>query len=138
MENNRAKRFLFELISPEKLVFSDEVISVVLPSASGYLTVMANHAPLMVCLMPGSIRVLSSSGEKLFALCGGVANITPSKCSLLAEAVVSVDHLSFDDLEQRILKVRTALEEGSNDGNNDPVEEFLHQLTTVGGVLTAV
>ncbi|WP_345115845.1 ATP synthase F1 subunit epsilon [Bartonella jaculi] len=136
MENNRVKHFLFELVSPEKLVFSEQVVSVVLPSASGALTVMANHAPVLASIVLGSVRVLTSSEEKLFAVCGGVADITSSGCSLLAERVVAVENLSFDDLEQKILQVRATLEEDANGGISHKVEDFFHQLTAAGSVLT--
>ncbi|MCZ2203630.1 F0F1 ATP synthase subunit epsilon [Bartonella sp. A05] len=136
MENNRAERFLFELVSPEKLVFSEEVTSVVLPSASGYLTIMAHHAPLMASIVPGSIRVFTSSGEKLFAILGGVVDITSSGCSLLAETVVAIDHLSFEDLERRISQVREMLETGSSNKTDHTVKDFFYQLTTIGGVST--
>ncbi|WP_317993914.1 ATP synthase F1 subunit epsilon [Bartonella gliris] len=136
MENNRIEHFLFELVSPEKLIFSEQVISVVLPSASGALTVMAHHAPLLASIVLGSVRVLTPSGEKLFAVCGGVADITSSGCSLLAERVVAVEHLSFDDLEKKILQVRATLEEDANDGISHKIEDFFHQLTTGDNVLT--
>ncbi|ALE03157.1 ATP synthase F1 subunit epsilon [Bartonella ancashensis] len=134
MEHKRVEGFLFELVSPEKLVFSEKVLSVTLPSSSGYLTVMAGHAPLMADLMPGTIRVLSSSGERLFALGGGVVDITSTHCSLLAEVVIAVDNLSFDDLEQRMMNVRATLETNLNDTTNYTMEDFLHQLEAVGGI----
>ncbi|MCZ2157947.1 ATP synthase F1 subunit epsilon [Bartonella sp. 220] len=137
MENNGVECFLFELVSPEKLVFSEQVVSVVLPSASGTLTVMAHHAPLVASIVLGSVRVLTSSGEKLFAVCGGVANITFSGCSLLVEKVVAVEHLSFDALEQQILQVRATLEGVSSDEENRKVEEFFHQLAAGAGVIEA-
>ncbi|WP_144751459.1 MULTISPECIES: F0F1 ATP synthase subunit epsilon [Bartonella] len=130
MEYNREEHFLFELVSPEKIVFSEHVGSVVLPSASGALTVMAHHAPLVASIVLGSVRALSSSGEKLFAVCGGVANITSLGCSLLVEHVVAVEHLSFEALEQQILQVRASLEGGTNDEKNDKIEEFFDQLAT--------
>ncbi|WP_455480612.1 ATP synthase F1 subunit epsilon [Bartonella sp. B12(2025)] len=136
MENDREEHFLFELVSPEKIVFSEKVISVVLPSASGALTVMAYHAPLIAGIVLGSVRVRTSAGEKLFAVCGGVANITLSGCSLLAERVVAVEHLSFEVLEQKILQVRATLEGDSSDEENHKVEEFFHQLTAIDAVLT--
>ncbi|WP_455465951.1 ATP synthase F1 subunit epsilon [Bartonella sp. B39] len=128
MENNRVECFLFELVSPEKLVFSGQVVSVVLPSASGALTVMAHHAPLVASIVLGSVRILTSSGEKLFAVCGGVANVTFSVCSLLVEKVVAIEHLSFDVLERQILQVRATLEGLSSDEKNRKIEEFFHQL----------
>ncbi|CBI76942.1 ATP synthase epsilon chain (ATP synthase F1 sector epsilon subunit) [Bartonella clarridgeiae 73] len=136
MENKRTESFLFELVSPEKLVFSEKVVSVVLPSASGYLTVMANHAPVVVSLIPGVIRVISSSGEKVFALLGGIADITSAGCSLLAETVVVVDHLSFHDLEQRMAEVRVMMEENSSGKTHNKVKEVFHKLTSVDGVST--
>lgn len=128
MEHNREEHFLFELVSPEKIVFSEQVSSVVLPSASGVLTVMAHHAPLVASIVLGSVRIRTSSGEKLFAVCGGVANITFSGCSLLVEHVVAVEHLSFEALEQQILQVRTTLDGGTNDETNHKLEEFFDQL----------
>ncbi|AQX28493.1 MULTISPECIES: F0F1 ATP synthase subunit epsilon [unclassified Bartonella] len=134
MENKRTESFLFELISPEKLVFSEKVVSVVLPSTSGYLTVMAYHAPVVVSLIPGVIRVISSSGERVFALLGGVADITSAGCSLLAETVVSVDHLSLHDLEHCLEEVRVMVEENSSGQAHHKVEEVFHKLTFMGGV----
>ncbi|WP_208437040.1 ATP synthase F1 subunit epsilon [Bartonella taylorii] len=136
MENNKVECFLFEIVSPEKFVFSEQVVSVVLPSESGALTVMAHHAPLVASIVLGSVRVLTSSGEKLFAVYGGVANVTSSGCSLLVEKVVAVEHLSFSTLEQQILQVRATLEGDANDEAKRKVEEFFHQLTAVDTVLT--
>ncbi|WP_142415985.1 F0F1 ATP synthase subunit epsilon [Bartonella massiliensis] len=135
MENNREEHFLFELVSPEKIVFSEQVVSVVLPSASGSLTVMAHHAPLVASIVLGSVRVHTSAGEKLFAVCGGVANITFSGCSLLVEHVVAVEHLSFDVLEQKILQVQATLEGGVSDADNPKIEAFFQQFSADGSVL---
>ncbi|GAA5095877.1 ATP synthase F1 subunit epsilon [Bartonella acomydis] len=132
MEHNREEHFLFELVSPEKIVFSEQVASVVLPSASGAVTVMAHHAPLVASIVLGSVRIHTSSGEKLFAVCGGVANITALKCSLLVEHVVAVEQLSFEALEQKILQMRASFAEGTSDEENHKVEMFFHQLTTAG------
>ncbi|WP_375675458.1 ATP synthase F1 subunit epsilon [Bartonella sp. CL100XZDX] len=135
MENNREEHFLFELVSPEKIVFSEQVVSVVLPSASGYLTVMAHHAPLVASIVLGSVRVRTSLGEKLFAVCGGVANITFSGCSLLVERVVAVENLSFDALEQQILQIQATLEGGISDEDNHKIESFFQHLSADGAVL---
>ncbi|WP_425277075.1 F0F1 ATP synthase subunit epsilon [Bartonella rattaustraliani] len=124
MEHNKEEHFLFELVSPEKIVFSEQVLSVVLPSASGVLTVMAHHAPLVASIVLGSVRVRTSSGEKLFAVCGGVANITFAGCSLLVERVVAVENLSFEVLEQQILQVQATLGGDSSDAENHKIKAF--------------
>ena len=49
--------FSFELVSPEKLLFSGEVDAVVVPGAEGEFTVLKNHAPFLTTLKPGVIEI---------------------------------------------------------------------------------
>ena len=52
-----AEAFKFELVSPERLLVSEQVESVVIPGAEGEMTVMANHAPVMTTIKPGVVTV---------------------------------------------------------------------------------
>ena len=52
-----AEAFQFELVSPERLLLSEQVIEVVVPGTEGYMTVMAHHAPLMATVKPGVVTV---------------------------------------------------------------------------------
>ncbi|AQS41050.1 MAG: ATP synthase epsilon chain [Candidatus Tokpelaia hoelldobleri] len=140
-----AKTFLFELVSPEKILFSAEVESVILPGSEGYLTVMANHAPLITGIIPGIVRIAKSSdlnwaGEgngAAFVVFDGFADITPQKCSLLATSIVPLEEFSPEDLERRIAQVQEAFNNAETDEQRNQLEDLLHQLTTVRGVYTA-
>ena len=57
-----ANAFNFELVSPERLLLSEQVTSVVVPGSDGYFTVMANHAPLMSTIRPGVVEVTLADG----------------------------------------------------------------------------
>ncbi|MEM8539512.1 MAG: F0F1 ATP synthase subunit epsilon, partial [Pseudomonadota bacterium] len=59
-----ADAFTFELVSPERLLLSEEVTEVVVPGTDGYFTVMANHAPTMSTLQPGVATVKTSAGKQ--------------------------------------------------------------------------
>ncbi len=95
--------FHFELVSPERLLFSGEVASVVIPASEGEMTVMANHAPVMSALKPGVVTVASGSGQprRLFVR-GGFADIADGGLTILAEHAVALEDLKPEQLAQDI------------------------------------
>ena len=52
--------FKFELVSPERLLVSQDVTAVVVPGTDGEMTVMANHAPVMTTVQPGVVTVTAA------------------------------------------------------------------------------
>jgi ATP synthase F1 epsilon subunit len=77
---------LFELISPEKVLFSGEVRAVMLPATEGDMTVMPGHEATMVMLNPGVIAVTDTQGHGHRAFVrGGFVEITGTSVSALAE-----------------------------------------------------
>ncbi|ORE93441.1 F0F1 ATP synthase subunit epsilon [Acuticoccus yangtzensis] len=95
--------FPFEIVSPERLLFSGEVEAVKLPGAEGEFQVMAGHAPLLALLGPGVMEVTGgeSKGEKLF-IDGGFCDMNGVTCTVLAEAATPLDQLSSDDMKAMI------------------------------------
>ncbi len=94
--------FPFELVSPERLLFTGEVESVVVPGSEGELTVMKDHAPLMTTLKPGVVTVNESTGksQRLFVR-GGFADVAPTGLTILAESSVPVDQLDARQARRR-------------------------------------
>jgi F-type H+-transporting ATPase subunit epsilon len=75
-----------EIVSPERLVISDTVKSVVVPGADGYFTVLGEHAPLMTTLKPGFITVEDNAGvSHVYYVRGGFADVSPEGLTILAE-----------------------------------------------------
>jgi F-type H+-transporting ATPase subunit epsilon len=82
-----ARKFKTEIVTPEKIVFSEEIESLVIPAERGYLGVLAGHAPLLATLQPGEITIKGSSkGELHYATSGGFMEVTPGKAVLLTES----------------------------------------------------
>jgi F-type H+-transporting ATPase subunit epsilon len=78
----------FELVTPEKLVRSEDVHMVVVPGTEGESGIMAGHAPMMTTLKNGEIAVYSSSGaqpEKI-PVTGGFAEVSDKGLTILAES----------------------------------------------------
>ncbi|KAA0969751.1 F0F1 ATP synthase subunit epsilon [Aureimonas fodinaquatilis] len=98
-----ADSFKFELVSPERLLLSEQVTAVIAPGSEGYFTVMARHAPLVVTLKPGVVHAtLASGGERRIFIRGGFADMNPDGFTLLAEYAVAVEDLSAAELDQQI------------------------------------
>jgi len=73
-----ASTFKFELVSPERLLVSEEVQHVVIPGAEGEMTVMAAHAPVMTTIKPGVVTVRDAAGnDERYVVFGGFAHILP-------------------------------------------------------------
>jgi F-type H+-transporting ATPase subunit epsilon len=86
--------FPFELVSPEKIVFSGEVEAVVVPGVEGEFTVLKDHAPTLALLKPGIIAFDQSASQKtkLFVR-GGFAQIAPEGLTILAEQTIALEEL---------------------------------------------
>ena len=95
------KKFKTEIVTPEKLVFSEEIESLVIPAERGYLGVLAGHAPLLATLQPGEITIKGAArGELHFATSGGFMEVTPGKAVLLTESAEEVSQIDLARAEE--------------------------------------
>lgn len=126
-----AQSFKFELVSPERLLVSEEVEAVVIPGTEGEMTVMASHAPVMTGIKPGVIRVSRGGSQERYVVFGGFADILPESCTVLAESAVHVDDIDRDDLARRIKEAREDVADAKDDEARTRAEDYLAQLTTL-------
>jgi F-type H+-transporting ATPase subunit epsilon len=102
----------FELVSPEKLVFSGDVEQVDVPGADGEFGVLAGHAPLVALLKPGILVMHEAGQQKQFVVFGGFAEVTPQGLTILAEyatpgdntEIAAIMKLEVAKLEEKIAK----------------------------------
>ena len=131
-----AEPYKFELVSPERLLISEQVESVVIPGTEGEMTVMANHAPVMTTVKPGVVTVKPVSGaEQRYVVFGGFADILPEGCTLLAESAVAVKDIDRADLARRIQEAKEDVSDAKDDETRTKAEQFLAQLTTLEGAI---
>src|ERR1035441_667522 len=109
--------FHFELVSPEKLLFSGEVEQVDVPGAEGDFGVLEGHAPFVSTLRPGILTVHGSGGEQKIVVLGGFAEVSAEGLTVLAdvaEAIQDIDRgmiaTRISELEQRIAKTEPGSE----------------------------
>jgi len=97
-----ADSFQFELVSPAKLLLSEEVEEVVVPGTDGDFSVLAGHAPFMSTIRPGFILVKRSGSTDRIFVRGGFADTNPRGLTILAEEAIPDDQLSGDLLDKAI------------------------------------
>lgn len=102
----------FELVSPEKLVFSGEVEQVDVPGAEGDFGVLAGHAPMVTTLRPGLLTVKAAGGEQKIVVLGGFAEVSARGLTVLADTANSLAEFDravlaaqIGEMEQRIAKM---------------------------------
>lgn len=91
----------FDLVSPERLLLSEQVDMVTLPGREGDFGVLAGHMPLISSLRPGIIDVKGDGDGRYFVL-GGFAEVTPEKLTVLAEDVLPLPEVDAAALDLRI------------------------------------
>ncbi len=92
-----------EIVSPEKLLLSRPVDMVVIPAAEGEMGVLVNHAPMIVLLRGGIIRLYQGEAvtDRLF-VSGGFAEVTPDRVTVLADEAFPLAELSRAEAERRL------------------------------------
>ena len=83
--------FHFELVSPEKLLFSGDVEQVDVPGAEGDFGVLAGHAPMVATLRPGILVMHGEGGAKRIVVLGGFAEVSDAGLTVVADVADSVE-----------------------------------------------
>jgi F-type H+-transporting ATPase subunit epsilon len=94
--------FQFDLVSPEKLLFSGQVEQVDVPGSEGDFGVFAGHAPLVAILRPGILTIFRDGGEQKVVVLGGFAEVSPAGLTVLADVAVTVEDMDRAVLAEQI------------------------------------
>lgn len=101
--------FLLELVSPERLLLSRQVEMATIPSLEGDMGVLAGHSPMIVALRGGLIRVQENGSEtETLFVPGGFAEVSPERCTILADEATPLGSLSRGEAERRLAEAEAA------------------------------
>ena len=107
----------FDLVSPESLIFNDDVGMIIIPGKDGDLGVLPGHSKIMSSLRPGRVMVYGEDKNllKSFFVSGGFTEINPEKCIVLAESVDEMSELEKSLVEKEIQELESKDSEDSKD-----------------------
>ncbi|MFA5184841.1 MAG: ATP synthase F1 subunit epsilon [Patescibacteria group bacterium] len=102
------KTIKFEVVTPERVVWREEVLQVSVPTTTGEITVLPNHIPLVSILQPGVIEVKRLDDvREIMSVSGGFIEVTKDKVVILADTAERADELD----EERIKAAQSRAEE---------------------------
>ncbi len=101
------KTIQLEMVTPEKVALQAEAEMIVLPALEGEMGVLPGHAPFIVMLNPGEVRVTAPGGEKKFyAVAGGFAEIQPNKVAVFAETAEMAGEIDAERAKQSLERAK--------------------------------
>jgi F-type H+-transporting ATPase subunit epsilon len=108
--------FHFELVSPDKVLFSGEAQAVLVPGTEGDFQVLSDHAPVMTSVRPGVVGIDDAQGRhrRVFVR-GGFADASKNGLILLAETAIPFEDLNADALQQEIKNAEEDVADASDD-----------------------
>jgi len=88
--------FNFEIISPEKVVYKEEVEEIILPTTGGQIAILPNHAALLTQVSPGEIIIKKGGKEHYMAITGGFLEVNNNNVSILANYAVRSEDVEVE------------------------------------------
>ena len=101
--------FRLEIVTPEKMIFSGEVSSVLAWGVEGQLGILPHHAPLMTMLQPGDLMIRKNKEEDYFVISGGFLEVRPDKVIVLADACERADEINVTRAEEAKKKAQETM-----------------------------
>jgi F-type H+-transporting ATPase subunit epsilon len=92
--------FKLEIVTAERMVFSDDVSALIAWGVEGQLGILPHHAPLMTMLQPGDLMIRRDKEEEFFAISGGFLEVRPDKVIVLADACERADEIDIARAEE--------------------------------------
>ena len=92
--------FKLEIVTAERMVFSDEVSALIAWGLEGQLAILPHHAPLMTMLQPGDLMIRKDKEEDYLAISGGFLEVRPDKVIILADACERIDEIDIARAEE--------------------------------------
>jgi F-type H+-transporting ATPase subunit epsilon len=105
-----------EIVTPERLAYSDVVDSVVLPGSEGEIGVLPHHAPLVSTLGIGELRIRKEGVEESFSIVGGFLQVRPDKVVVMAETADMASEIDLEKAQEARREAERALETGFHEG----------------------
>jgi F-type H+-transporting ATPase subunit epsilon len=116
----------FRLVMPEREVLATEADMVVVPGSEGDFGVLHGHAPLISTVRPGVLEVLQGNKvEQRFIVVGGFAEVTPERCTVLADEAVPFDEVTAEQLAERERAAERDVTDAGNDAEKAAAEKAL-------------
>jgi F-type H+-transporting ATPase subunit epsilon len=116
-----------DIVSAERLVYSDEVDMVIAPGAEGQLGILPHHASLMTMLEPGELLIKKGGAETSLVISGGFMEVRPDQIIVLADAAERIEEIDVARAEEARRRAEESLEHPTPDIDLEKSEAALRR-----------
>ncbi len=106
---------LLEIITPEKVVYKDEVDEVVAPTVNGEIAILPNHVSLLTQINPGELTVKKGSSNQSIAITGGFLEVTDNKVSIVANYAIKAQDIEVARTQEAKKRAEKIMSEKATD-----------------------
>lgn len=131
-----ADKLHFDLVSPERRVFSGDVDMVVVPGSEGDFGVLPGHAPVMSTIRSGAIAVHDGNDVTRTFIHGGFAEMTPDGLTILAEEALDLASVDRAEVEQSLKDAREDLADAKDEDHRVTAEKQVEKFEALLGTLS--
>jgi len=107
-----------EIVTPERLAYSDDVDMVLVPGSEGELGILPHHTPLVSLLGLGELKIRKDGHEEVFAIVGGFLQVRPDKVVVMAETASLASEIDLEKAQEARKEAQRALESGFREGSD--------------------
>ena len=125
----------FELVSPERLLLSDDVDAVEIPGTEGDMGILPGHAPVLSTLRPGVVTVTRGGKAERIFVRGGFAEVNPQGLTVLAEVAIPIAELDAAKIAEQIKNAEDDVNDAKTDETRRRAQENLDHLRALEGAL---
>ena len=118
--------FLFDLVSPARLVFSGQVDQVDVPGVEGDFGVLAGHAPVVAAIRPGILTISTGGAHQKVIVLGGLAEVSDNRLTVLADVATSIEDVDRAQFAETIAEMEAKLAEKEGDELDHAIERLDH------------
>jgi F-type H+-transporting ATPase subunit epsilon len=105
-----------EIVTPERLAYSDDVDMVLVPGIEGELGILPHHTPLVSLLGVGELKIRKGGDEESFAIVGGFLQVRPDKVVVMAETASLASEIDLEKAQEARREAQRVLESGFHEG----------------------
>ncbi len=109
------KTFTLEIVTPAKVVSTEEVVHVKAPGVAGYFGVLHNHAPFLTALKVGVIEARTPAGMRYYATSGGFCEVMDNRMKVLVETAEAATEIDVERAKQARDRAMARLEQHTPD-----------------------
>jgi F-type H+-transporting ATPase subunit epsilon len=128
-----ADTFKFELITPERMLLSEDASQVLVPGTEGEFTVLPGHAPVISALRPGVVDAALADARKVSVFVkGGLVEVDADRLTVLAERAIPVEAMSADVIAAELETAEAELARAGTDATRLAAATAVARLRAMG------